>query len=64
MNNRKVSSLPTYDPAKDGNKFEWIIRQAAVLHEKQAKERMNRPRFDPLTGRSIPASVPANFPRP
>lgn len=64
MNNRKVSSLPTYDPAKDGNKFEWIILQAAVLHEKQAKERMNRPRFDPLTGRPIPASVPANFSRP
>lgn len=28
MNSRKVSSFPTYDPAKDGNKFEWIVRQA------------------------------------
>ncbi len=64
MNSRKVSSFPTYDPAKDGNKFEWIIRQAAVLHETQAKERMNRPRFDPLTGRPIPASVPAKSARP
>jgi hypothetical protein len=55
----KPSKFPVYDPAKDGNRFEWIIKQAAVLHEQQAKERMNRPRYDPLTGRPIPASVPA-----
>lgn len=61
---KKPSMFPVYDPAKDGNKFEWIIRQAAVLHDKQGKERMNRPRFDPLTGRQIPASVPAKSARP
>ena len=55
----KPPKFPVYDPAKDGNRFEWIIRQAAVLHDQQAKERMNRPRYDPLTGRPIPASVPA-----
>lgn len=54
----KRSKFPVYDPAKDGNRFEWIIKQAAVLHEQQVKERMNRPRYDPLTGRPIPASVP------
>lgn len=61
---KKPSMFPVYDPAKDGNKFEWIIRQASVMHEKQGKERMNRPRFDPLTGRQIPASVPAKSARP
>ena len=55
----KPSKFPVYDHTKDGNSFEWIIKQAAVLHEQQAKERMNRPRYDPLTGRPIPASVPA-----
>jgi hypothetical protein len=50
---KKPSTLPTYDPAKDGNRFEWIIKQAAVLHEQQSKERMNRPRYDPLTGKPI-----------
>lgn len=60
---KKPSMFPVYDPAKDGNKFEWIIRQAAVLHEKQGKERMNRPRFDPLTRRPIPASASAKSAR-
>lgn len=50
---KKPPKFPVYDPAKDGNKFEWIVRQAAVLHEQQAKERMNRPRYDPLTGKPI-----------
>ena len=49
----KPPKFPVYDPAKDGNRFEWIIKQAAVLHEQQAKERMNRPRYDPLTGRPM-----------
>lgn len=53
----KPSKFPVYDPTKDGNRFEWIIKQAAVLHEQQAKERMNRPRFDYLTGRPVVASV-------
>ena len=56
---RKPKKFPEYDPASGINPFEWIIKQAAVLHEQQAKERMNRPRYDPLTGRPIPASVPA-----
>ena len=56
---KKPPKFPVYDPAKDGNRFEWIIKQAAVLHEQQAKERMNRPRYDPLTGRPIPTSIPA-----
>lgn len=53
----KPPKLPIYDPATDGNRFEWIIRQAAVLHGKQAEERRNRPRYDPLTGRPLPAAV-------
>ena len=53
----KPPKFPVYDPAKDGNRFEWIIKQAAVLHEQQAKERMNRPRFDYLTGRPVVAAV-------
>lgn len=57
----KPPKFPVYAPAKDGNRFEWIIRQVALLHEQQAKERMNRPRYDPLTGRPIlkPPPVPA-----
>lgn len=51
--------FPVYDPAKDGNPFQWIIDQAAKLHEQEAEESRNRPRFDPLTGRQIPAPVPA-----
>lgn len=54
---KKSPKFPVYDPAKDGNKFEWIVRQAAVLHEQQAKERMNRPRYDPLTGRPLATTV-------
>lgn len=52
---KKPPKFPVYDPAKDGNRFEWIIKQAAVLHGQQAKERMNRPRYDRLTGRPLTA---------
>ena len=54
---KKSPKFPVYDPTKDGNKFEWVVRQAAVLHEQQAKERMSRPRYDPLTGRPLVATV-------
>ena len=54
---RKPKKFPEYDPASGINRFEWIIRQAAVLHGKQADERRNRPRYDPLTGRPLPAAV-------
>ena len=54
---KKPSKFPVYDPARDGNRFEWVIKQAAVLHEQQAKERMNRPKFDYLTGRPVVAAV-------
>jgi hypothetical protein len=54
--------LPSFDQVKDGNPFEWIIRQMPALHQKQAIERRNRPRYDPLTGRLIPASAPADSP--
>lgn len=56
---KKPPRFPVYDQSKDGNPFQWIIAQAAKLHAKEAEERRNRPRFDPLTGRPIPASVPA-----
>ena len=55
---KKLPKFPVYDPAKDGNKFEWIIKQAAVLHEQQAKERLNRPKYDYLTGRPVSPSAP------
>ena len=51
----KPSKYPAYDQAKDGNPFDWIIRQAPALHAKQAIERRNRPKYDPLTGKPIPA---------
>ena len=54
----KPPKFPVYDPAKDGNSFEWIIKQAAVLHEQQAKERLNRPKYDYLTGRPVSHSAP------
>lgn len=54
----KPLKFPVYDPARDGDRFEWIIKQAAVLHEQQAKERMNRPRYDPLTGRPFLKPLP------
>lgn len=54
----KPPKFPVYDPAKDGSRFEWIIKQAAVLHEQQAKERLNRPKYDYLTGRPVSPSAP------
>lgn len=54
----KAPKLPVYDPAKDGNRFEWIIKQAAILHAKEAKQRSNPPRFDYLTGKQLPPAKP------
>lgn len=54
----KPPKFPVYDQAKDGNRFEWIIKQVAVLHEQQAKERLNRPKYDYLTGRHVSPSAP------
>lgn len=51
MNN--PPKFPVYDPEKDGNRFDWILKQAAIQHERQAEGRRNRPRYDPLTGRPI-----------
>ncbi len=34
----KPRKFPEYDAETDGNVFEWIITEAALLHEKQAKE--------------------------
>ncbi len=55
---RKPKKFPEYDPASGINRFEWIIKQAAVLHEQQAKERLNRPKYDYLTGRPVSPSAP------
>ena len=55
MSSRKPPKFPVYDPAKDGNRFEWIVKQAAVLHEQQRAEAMKpKPRIDYLTGRPMP----------
>lgn len=50
--------FPVYDPPRDGNPFEWIVKQAAALHEQQARGRLNRPKFDYLTGRPVSPSGP------
>ena len=55
---RKPKKFPEYDQASGINRFEWIIKQAAVLHEQQAKERLNRPKYDYLTGRPVSPSAP------
>ncbi|AEV24637.1 hypothetical protein Dsui_0217 [Azospira oryzae PS] len=55
---KKPPKFPVYDPATDGNRFEWIIKQADVLHEQLAKERLNRPKYDYLTGRPVSPSAP------
>ncbi|MHB0973977.1 MAG: hypothetical protein ACYC0P_07020 [Thiobacillus sp.] len=49
----KTPKFPVYDPEKDGNRFEWVLKQAAIQRERQAEERRNRPRYDPLTKRLI-----------
>ncbi len=50
----KPPKFPVYDPAKDGNRFEWIMKQAAVLHDQQLAEAMKpKPRIDYLTGRPM-----------
>ena len=55
---RKPKKFPEYDPASGINRFGWIIKQAAALHEQQAKERLNRPKYDYLTGRPVSPSAP------
>ena len=58
MSDRKPPKFPVYDPAKDGNRFEWIVKQSAVLHERQRVEAMKpKARIDHLTGRPFVASV-------
>ena len=58
MSDRKPPKFPVYDPTKDGNRFEWIVKQSAILHERQRAEAMKpKPRIDPLTGRPFPAKV-------
>lgn len=37
MSDRKPPKFSVYDPAKDGNRFEWIIKQAAVLPQPARK---------------------------
>jgi hypothetical protein len=31
--------LPVYDPAKDGNRFQWIVRVAQEVRAKRLEER-------------------------
>lgn len=31
--------MPTYDPTRDGNRFEWIIRAAAEVRAERVAER-------------------------
>lgn len=30
--------LPTYDPKKDGNPFEWIVKAARVVRERNSND--------------------------
>ena len=32
----KPPQLPDYDPARDGNRFAWIVRSAQALREQRA----------------------------
>jgi hypothetical protein len=44
------SKYPTYNPDTDGNKFEWILRQATALRERQESVAdQPRPSIDYLT---------------
>jgi hypothetical protein len=59
---RKPPKFPVYDPARDGNPFQWILAQSAALHEQQRAAAMQpRPRIDPLTGRPYLAPVKRNL---
>ena len=47
-----MSKLPVYNPAKDGNKFQWIIDQAANIRARKIIENaQSKPRLDYLTGK-------------
>lgn len=49
----KPAKFPTHDQAKDGNRFEWILQQAAVLRARQQEEQSKpRPRFNHLMNRA------------
>lgn len=51
---RRTARFPVYHPARDGNRFEWIIEQARILRERQeAAVLAPRPRVDYLTGRPM-----------
>jgi len=41
----------SFDPAKDGNVFEWILKQTAIERKAQHDEIANRPKIDWLTGK-------------
>lgn len=50
---------PVYNPDTDGNKFEWILRQADIMRESQQDD-AHRPRqnINYLTGKiTLPASA-------
>lgn len=57
MSSNKPPKYPVYDPARDGNPFAWILRAAGDLRVQQEHDLRNRPRYDTLTGRPIPAPV-------
>lgn len=55
-----ATKYPVYNPDTDGNKFEWILRQAYIMRESQQAE-AHRPcqRINYLTGK-ITLPAPAN----
>lgn len=48
----------TFDPAKDGNVFEWILKQTALDRTAQHDEIANRPKIDWLTGKPFIKPLP------
>lgn len=55
-----ATKYPVYNPDTDGNKFEWILRQADIMRESQQAD-AHRPRqhINYLTGK-ITLPAPAN----
>lgn len=55
-----ATKYPVYNPDTDGNKFEWILRQAYIMRESQQAD-AHRPcqRINYLTGK-ITLPTPAN----
>lgn len=47
-----ATKYPVYNPDTDGNKFEWILRQADAMREQQQHDALRpRPGIDYLTGK-------------